>query len=482
MISDKRTFGLMVPGAVTKAPNRKVVQPFDGSVIAEVAGSDVEVVEHALETAYRLYRNRSNWLPIYKRIEILHKTIEIMKERSEDLALEAAREGGKPLMDSKIEVSRAISSIEVCIEVLRSDAGSVIPMNINAASANRIAMTRPEPIGVVVAVSAFNHPLNLIVHQVGPAVACGCPVIVKPAEDTPISCLRFVEILIEAGLPPEWCQAVVTENLEAAQKLVTDSRVDFFSFIGSPGVGWKLKSLLAPGARCALEHGGAAPAIIAEDADMSSLVENISKGGYYHAGQVCVSVQRVFVHKNIAENFAESLALRAEKLKVGNPTDIKTEVGPLIRPQEVERVSNWVQEAKNDGAKIMAGGAKISDSCYSPTLIYDPSPELNVSTKEIFGPVICIYPYSEVDTAILQANSLPFTFQASVFTTNLDFAMKVYSLLDASAVMINDHTAFRVDWMPFAGYRQSGHGIGGIPYTMHEMQIHKMMVIKSDSL
>ena len=475
-------YGLMIPGASSSAPDRVVNAPFDGSEIARVAGADRNAVEIALANAYRLSRNRRGWLSQTRRIEILTQAVDIMRERSEDLAAEAAREGGKPLVDSKIEVDRAISSVEICIDVLRTEAGRVIPMNSNAASANRIAMTRPEPIGVVVAVSAFNHPLNLIVHQVGPAVACGCPVIVKPAEDTPISAIRFAEILYEAGLPEEWCQVAVTEDLEAAQALVTDSRVDFFSFIGSPGVGWKLRSLLAPGTRCALEHGGAAPVIVAADAEINSLVDILLKGGFYHAGQVCVSVQRVFAHRDIADELAEKLAKGAEKLVVGDPLDLETDIGPLIRPQEVVRVEEWVREAADAGGAVLSGGKAISESCFAPTLLHEPPSDVNESKKEIFRPVVCTYAYDDVNDAIQRANALPFAFQAAVFTRDIDWAMHAFAELDASAVMINDHTAFRVDWMPFAGLRQSGHGTGGIPFTMHEMQVHKMMVLKSAAL
>ena len=482
MSKNGRVYQLMVPGAKSNAPNREVFAPFDNSYIASVAGSDLQTVEKALENAYKLFRDRKSWIPKYKRIEILSRTAELMKLDINDLAIEAAREGGKPLVDSIIEVERAISSIEVCVEVLKSESGEVIPMNINLASANRLAMTQPEPIGVVVAVSAFNHPLNLIAHQVGPAVAAGCPVIVKPAEDTPISCMRFVELLYKAGLPEGWCQAVVTEDLEAAQALVTDSRVGFFSFIGSPGVGWKLRSLLAPGTRCALEHGGAAPVIVAKDAEMTSMVEGLLKGGFYHAGQVCVSVQRVFVDESKVEELSSVLSEKASGLIVGDPTKPETQVGPLIRPTEVKRVDEWVKEAEESGGKIMTGGSQISDSCYRPTVILNAPDDVNVLRKEIFGPVVCINSYKDINDAIYKANDLPFAFQASVFTSNIDFAMKVYTELDASAVMINDHTAFRVDWMPFAGSRQSGHGVGGIPYTIHEMQTHKMMVLKSQSL
>jgi acyl-CoA reductase-like NAD-dependent aldehyde dehydrogenase len=405
-----------------------------------------------------------------------------MASRADELALEAAREGGKPLLDSRIEVARAIDSVKSCIETLRTDAGREIPMDLNTSSSGKIAMTHREPIGVVAALSAFNHPLNLIVHQVGPAVATGCPVIVKPAETTPLSCMRFVGILREAGLPEQWCQALVVNDLAVAEKLVTDERVAFMTFIGSAKVGWMLRSKLAPGTRCALEHGGAAPVIFSGDADMEKAVPSLIKGGFYHAGQVCVSVQRIFAHASVAKRLAEQLADAAGQLKVGDPTLENTDIGPLIRPGEVDRVETWVQEAVNSGAELLAGGKRISDTCYECTVLYDPPIEAKVSTMEIFGPVICVYPFEDLNEAISRANALPFSFQASVFTKDIDTAMHCYKCLDAAAVMINEHTAFRVDWMPFAGLKQSGYNIGGIPYTMRDMQVEKMMVLSSNAL
>ncbi|MDA1058474.1 MAG: aldehyde dehydrogenase family protein [Proteobacteria bacterium] len=473
---------LMVVGARPGDAQKQVFAPYDRSVIATVDATNGDAVEAALTTAHKLFRSRDSWLSKPKRIEILSRAAEIMKGQIEQLAVDAAREGGKPLIDSRIETIRAISSVEACVEELKHAAGEIIPMNVNAASANRFAATTLEPIGVVVAVSAFNHPLNLIAHQVAPAVATGCPVIVKPSEDTPLSCIRFVEILREAGLPEEWCQVTVTESRDVATALVTDPRVGFFSFIGSPGVGWSLRSQLAPGSRCALEHGGAAPVIVGPDADLSEIVPPLLKGGMYHAGQVCVSVQRIFAHESLARTLAEALADGAEKLIVGDPTRADTEVGPLIRPREVARVHEWVTEASDRGAEILSGGEPMDHNCYGPTVLYDPPDDVRMSRQEVFGPVICVYPYDDMDEAIERANSLPFAFQASVFTKDIDRAMRVYSRLDASAVMINDHTAFRVDWMPFAGLRQSGLGVGGIPHTMHDMQIQKMMVLRSPEL
>lgn len=460
----------------------EVIAPFDQTLIANIETSDAMAVDHALNTASQLFHDHSRWLPASQRIEILEKTAAIMTERAEALALEAAREGGKPLLDSRIEVTRAIDSIRICVDCLRGSAGETVPMGTNAASTGKLAFTTREPIGVVVAVSAFNHPLNLIAHQVGPAIAAGCPVMVKPAEDTPLSCFSFVEIVREAGLPDEWCQTFVASSLEVASRLVTDARVAFFSFIGSARVGWMLRSKLAPGTRCGLEHGGVAPVIVAKDADIDDTLPKLVKGGFYHAGQVCVSVQRVFVHHSVAHELAMKLADAANKLLIGDPTLSQTEIGPLIRPAEVERVHQWVNEAIDEGAELLAGGKAVSDTSYACTLLYNPSPESKVSTQEIFGPVICVYPYEEIDDAIDQANRLPYAFQSAVFAKNIDTIMHAYKRLDASAVMINDHTAFRVDWMPFAGLRESGLGVGGIPYSFQDMQIEKMMVMNSTEL
>ncbi|TNF95196.1 MAG: aldehyde dehydrogenase family protein [Gammaproteobacteria bacterium] len=471
-------YALMIPGA-NPSGELKVTSPFDGSTIGSVRVADIDDVEKALKTAYALYQDRDNWLDGSKRIEVLEKTAALMQERFEYLAIEAAREGGKPLMDSRVEVTRAIDGVKNCAQLLRFEVGREIPMGINAASNNHLAFTRREPIGVVVAVSAFNHPLNLIVHQVGPAIAAGCPVIVKPAGDTPLSCMRFVSILREAGLPEAWCQACVVSGRDVAEKLVTDSRVGFFSFIGSADVGWMLRSKLAPGTRCALEHGGSAPVILADDANLHRDLPMIAKAGFYHAGQVCVSVQRVFAPRSIADDVAHQLAEYGEKMKVGDPTLEDTEIGPLIRPREVERVHNWVQEAIKDGAWLVSGGEPVSDTCYPATVLLDPPETTTISCKEVFGPVICVYSYTHIEEAIQQANSLPYAFQAAVYTQDIDTALKAYKHLDASAVMVNDHTAFRVDWMPFAGLKVSGHGTGGISYTFEDMTIEKMMVIKS---
>jgi len=473
---------LMIVGNLPPAGRAQVTTAYDQAVLAEVETGGKQHVDAALAVAHKTHLQHRNGLPLPERLAILERAAGIMREQADDIALLAALEGGKPLPDSVVEVTRAIDGMHICIETMRGHAGGVIPIGSTPATSGRIAFTQKVPIGVVAAVSAFNHPLNLIVHQVAPAVATGCPVIIKPAGDTPLSCLRFVSILREAGLPDEWCQALVTENTDAAEALVTDSRVAFFSFIGSAKIGWMLRSKLAPGTRCALEHGGVAPVVLGEDFDRELALGSILKGGFYHAGQVCVSVQRVYAPATIAKSFAQELADRASKLVIGDPALETTEVGPLIRPAEVTRISDWVNEAVRDGAQLLCGGNTLSATTYECTVLLDPSDNAKVSQDEIFGPVVCVYSYDDIDDAVTRANSLPVAFQAAVFSRDIDVAMKLYRGLDASAVMINDHTAFRDDVMPFAGLRSSGLGVGGIPYTIEDMQVNKMAVIKSPGL
>ncbi|WP_298934683.1 aldehyde dehydrogenase family protein [uncultured Ruegeria sp.] len=454
-----------------------VLNPYSLKSIGSVQTRSWGEIERMLSAAQDLHRDRDGWLPAFKRVEILKETARLMSGRAEELAFLIANEGGKPLVDAHVEVKRAVDGVELCVHEIAQMAGREIPMDLTEAGAGRVAFTRREPIGVVVAASAFNHPLNLIVHQVAPAVATGCPVIVKPALDTPLSCKAFVDILHQAGLPADWCYFAPCQN-DVAENLITDPRVGFFSFIGSAQVGWMLRSKLAPGTRCALEHGGVAPVIVDKTADIDVMIPSLIKGGFYHSGQVCVSVQRVFAPTGSAAGIARKLADAAAELTVGDATDPDVDCGPLIRPAEVDRVEKWVDEAVEGGAKLLTGGMRLGPTTYAPTVLLNPPADARVSKAEVFGPVVCVYGYDTLDDAYQVANNLPFAFQAAVFTKNLDTAMQAIQRLDATAVMVNDHTAFRVDWMPFAGRRQSGYNTGGIGYTMHDMTQDKMAVIK----
>ena len=459
----------------------KVYAPYDQSLIKEIPLKTAEEMNAAIDKAHSLFQDRSKWIPKYKRVEILENIARLMDERSDEIMRTSAQEGGKPWIDTKAEMARAINGVKLAIEHMGQHKGEEIAMGHTASSANRMAFTIREPIGVVASVSAFNHPINLIIHQTIPAIAVGSPVIVKPAPTTPLTCELLVEIFHDAGLPEGWCECMVCDN-DVAEILVTSPKVNFFSFIGSAKVGWYLRSKLAPGTRCALEHGGAAPVIVEPDADIDSMIAPLTKGGFYHAGQVCVSVQRVFIHESIIEEVAEKMVAAAKKIITGDPLDPKTEAGPLILPKEVDRVESWVNEAREAGGSVLCGGNRISDTCYEPTIIMNPPEDVNVSQLEIFGPVVCLYSYSDMYEAIERANALPFHFQASVFTKNIDTALDCVQRLNAAAVMVNDHTAFRVDWMPFAGRDHSGMAIGSIPDTMHDMSRQKLMVLRSDKI
>lgn len=455
----------------------EVTSPFDGSVIGEVELGGPDDAEHVLANLHALARDPGARLEPHERIAVLRRAAALMRDRSDELARRIASEGGKPLADARVETDRAIDGVELCAEEARRLHGTEIPMGATPASVGRLAVTTREPIGVVVAVSAFNHPLNLIVHQVAPAVASGCPVVVKPASATPLSCLAFVDILREAGLPPEWCIALPSPG-QVAEQLVTSDRIAFFSFIGSAPVGWRLRSKLAPGVRCALEHGGVAPLLVDASADLDAAVTLIAKGGYYHAGQVCVSVQRVFAHRSVHAELIERLTTVVAGLRTGDPLDPETEVGPLIAAAEVDRVHEWVTEAIASGATVAVGGEPIGHQCYAPTLLVDTPDDARTMREEVFGPVVNVVAFDDLDDAIDRANSVPWAFQASILTKDVDRALHAGRRLDATAVMVNDHTAFRVDWMPFGGRRHSGLGLGGMAYTMEEMTQLKMLVLR----
>lgn len=459
----------------------KVVSPYDLKLIQEIQMDNADKVALSLQKAHQLYQQNPHGLPAWQRIEILEKLAHLLKTNADEFIHTAVIEGGKPYVDTKVELLRAINGVKLAAQSINQLHGEEIPMGLTAASTSRMAFTTREPIGVVVAISAFNHPINLMVHQVVTAVAAGCPVIVKPALTTPLSCIKIVEFLKQAGLPETWCQVIICSD-ENAEKLATDPRVSYLTFIGSAKVGWYLRSKLAHGTRCAMEHGGVAPVIIDENVEVQKIIPSLAKGGFYHAGQVCVSVQKIYIHRSVLTGFTDQLVKHTQSIFVGNPIDEKTAVGPLIKPAEVDRVEVWVNEAINEGAQLLCGGKRISNTCFEPTILLNPDTNSKVSTHEVFGPVVCLYEYENADEVISEINSMSYAFQAAIFTNNIHFALSKAKKINASAIMINDHTAFRVDWMPFGGRKHSGLGVGGIQHTMKEMTNEKLIVFKSDDL
>lgn len=454
--------------------------PYDGAPLGELPLTDERRLERYLAEAASLHERRA-WLSKGERLRILERARVLVLERAEELAQLAASEGGKPLGDSRVELARAAEGIFAAAAHLFTLGGREVPMQLGSGTANRFAHTYYEPRGVSLGFSAFNHPFNLIVHQVIPAVAAGAPVVIKPASSTPLSCFALVDILREAGLPEEWVRPVVLERV-VAERVVRDRRLAFFSFIGSADVGFRLQRRLADGVPAALEHGGVAPVVVEETADLDEAARLLVKGAFYHAGQVCVSVQRIYVARARVADFAERLASSANALRVGDPLDASTEVGPLIRSDEVQRVEDWVHAAVCAGARLAAGGRRLGPSTYAPTVLVDPPDDALVSTKEIFGPVAAVYGYDDLDEAVRRANAPDGYFQAAVFTRDLDRALDLGRRLSGTTVMVNDHTAFRADWMPFGGRGRSGLGMGGIADSVHDNLIERMIVFRSPSL
>ncbi len=455
--------------------------PFDGHLIRSIALTQDSEIELILQQSYSLFADINNWLTPDNRISILDNVYKIMQVKKLDLALLASEEGGKPLMDSKIEVERALEGVLIAKNHIAHLTGKEIPMGLNNASIHRKAYTHKAPVGVVYAISAFNHPINLIIHQAVSAIAAGCPVIIKPSSLTPLSCFSIMQILYEAGLPKPWAQAIICDN-STAEKVACDPRISYFSFIGSSTVGWYLRSKLSPGTKCVLEHGGAAPVIVDNNVDMEKIIPGIVRGGYYHAGQVCVSAQRLYVHQKSIKQFSKLMLEHIDKLVIGDPLQESTSVGPMISSTALNRVEEYVNEASYKGGKVLIGGKATKETCFEPTLILNPPLTASVSKEEIFGPVVSLYGYQEIDDAISMANSLPYHFQSSIYTNTIDVAFKGIRELNANTVLINDHTAFRMDWMPFGGQKESGIGCGGIPYSMDDMTYEKLAIWHSDSI
>tara|TARA_B110000438_G_scaffold225489_1_gene219549 strand:+ start:79 stop:1503 length:1425 start_codon:yes stop_codon:yes gene_type:complete len=467
-------YALQAAGIKGSGEYQEVVSPYTGEVIAEVEQADDAAVEAGLAQAEETFK--AGVLPPYQRADILHNLAAQMKDRHEELSLTIAQEGGKPLKDARVEVTRAVNTVTLSAEEATQIDGEQQAMGGTAGNENKITLTLREPIGVVSSISAFNHPVNLIAHQVAPPLAAGNTVVLKPSGDTPISALKMGEMLQKAGLPDGYLNILPCEP-PVAQTLATDPRINYLSFIGSAKVGWHLRRVAADGTRVGLEHGGNAPAIVAADADLQKTAQICLPGGYYHAGQVCVSVQRLYLHRSIADQFIDIYKPMVESLIVGDPTLPETGVGPLIRPREVERVKSWVDAAVAGGAEIVTGGEVLEHNCFQPTLLKNVQEGMDVVDKEVFGPVVSVFVYDDIEEAVAGANAGPNGFQAAVFTQDINTGLHAAKKLDFSAVMLNDSTAFRVDWMPFGGRNSSGLGMGGVKYSIEEMTQLKLIVL-----
>lgn len=458
----------------------EVKSPYNNSIVGEIELSSLNEMLKKIDLLENFHTNSNDKLKPYQRLEILEKIVDILKRDYDKIVEIAIAEGGKPLKDTIVEMNRAIDGVKIAIQSLRNWCGEQIPMEITQSSVNRFAFTTREPIGVVLALSAFNHPINLIIHQVIPAFAVGTPILIKPAPKTPLTCKKLVELFYEAGIRESYLQFGICTN-EVTAELIKSDKISYLSFIGSANVGWGIAKKLNNGVRYGLEHGGTAPVIISDDInsneDIAKIANLITKGGYYHSGQVCVSTQKVFLHKNISNDFISFMKNNAEQLILDNPSYLKTDLGPIISEEAIIKIDRLVKESlNNDKTELIYGGERINDSFYAPTLILNPSIDSIITNNEVFGPVICVYEYENLEQAVKSANSSPFTFQSSVFTNNIKKAFELANKVNGTGIMINDHTAYRTDWMPFGGGKSSGAGIGGIEYSMKEYSYEKLKV------
>jgi acyl-CoA reductase-like NAD-dependent aldehyde dehydrogenase len=461
----------------SQGPDHELLSPNDHRSLTKIQYATSEDIEGLLRALPRA-QEKMKTLKAYERSRILREVARKIEANSARLSWLISAEGGKPLKDAKAEVARAQVTFELCAEEALRIGGETLPMERTPAGENHLAFTLREPIGVVLAISAFNHPLNLLAHQVGPALASGCAVVIKPAPNTPLSAFELQKFFIEAGLPSE-CIPVVNAEIPEIEKLVSSDAFGFVSFIGSARVGWELRKKIAPGTRLSLEHGGQAPTLIREDADLEAAIPLLVKGAFYHAGQVCISTQKIFVHETIYDKFLPAFKSAVGRLKTGSAEEEDTDVGPLIRTQEVERIRGWIEEALSKGAKVVLGNEISQKPQYLlPTILTDVPLDTKVMQEEVFGPVVCVNSYKNEEEVLKVLNQNPYIFEAALFTRDIQKALEIARDFSTMTMVINNHSAFRVDWMPFGGHKLSGLGMGGVKYAIEEMTRIKQIIVK----
>jgi aldehyde dehydrogenase (NAD+) len=451
----------------------EVRSPYDESVVAKIGIPTAQDVEEAVATAAATFAE-SRHLPVHERAGALDHISRRLAETVEENAEAIAREGGKPLKWARAEAARAVSTFRWASEVLRHGDDELMRLDTEASLGSRIGLIRRFALGPVLGITPFNFPLNLVAHKVAPALAVGAPIVVKPASATPLGALRLAELFAETELPKGMLQ-VLPVSSKVADGLARDERFRKISFTGSSEIGWYLKGI-DPRKRVTLELGGNAGVIVHSDADLDLAAQRVAFGGYYQAGQSCISVQRVLVQSEVYEAFTARLVKQVESLKVGDPMDPTVDVGPVIQRSEVDRIDAWVKEAVSQGATVLTGG-RGEGPFYHPTLIADVRPEMKVCREEIFGPVVTISAYQTFEEAIAIVNDSRFGLQAGVFTNDLNRAFQAHRDLEVGGVIVNDVSAFRADQMPYGGSKDSGFGREGLRFAMEEMTEPRIMVL-----
>ena len=459
---------------VTSDDVAEVRSPFDGRVVGTVPTLTVDHLDRAVAVA--LDRHRGGPLPAYQRAEILDRAAALLAERTAEFAASISAESAKPIATATVEAQRAVDTIRFAAAVARTKTGEVIPLDASSAGVGKLGFVKRVPIGVVGAISPFNFPLNLVCHKLAPAIAAGCPVVLKPASATPLTAIRIATLFEEAGLPPGWIN-VVTVPGSVADHLVTHDDVAMITFTGSPDVGWGIRAR-APRKRVSLELGNNAPVVIEPDADVAAAAAKIAVAGYSFAGQSCISVQRVYAHRAIHAELVEALAEKVAALRVGDPADPDTFVSALINRKETDRVASWIDDATDRGARVVVGGAVDDDHVLHPTLLDAVTPEMAVSHTEVFGPLVGVAAYDDFEAALAAANTTRYGLQAGVFTSDLGKALRAAEVLDFGGVIVNEVPTWRADQMPYGGVRDSGNTREGPAYSVDEMTERRLVVFQ----
>jgi acyl-CoA reductase-like NAD-dependent aldehyde dehydrogenase len=466
---------ICVGGKWVDKPNKiQVLHPFDNHVVDTVPQADLDDVDAALTAAVRGAKTMAK-LTAWERYQILKKTAEKLEARLEEFAQRISLEEGKPIAEGRFEADRAVQTISISAEEARRIHGETVPLDASPGGAGKFGFTLRVPCGVVVAISPFNFPLNLVAHKVAPAIAAGNAVIVKPPSATPLSALKLTELLLESGLPPEAISCLAGPGGEIGNALCRDPRVRKITFTGSVPVGKRICEM-AGIKKVTMELGSNSPIIVMPDADLNKVAEAIAATGYSNAGQVCISTQRVIASREIYEDALAASKKAVEALPVGNPLDEKTKVGSMIRETEAVRVEQWINEAVQTGARVVTGGSR-KGAVYTPTIIADVKPQMKISCEELFGPAVGFTPFEDVDEAIALANGSRFGLAAGVFTESVDTAMKFAREIESGNIHINWGPQWRADLMPYGGLKDSGFGKEGPRYAVEEMTELKMVVL-----
>ncbi len=452
----------------------EVRSPYDGSLVGVVPKCGASEVDRAVAAARGVMRDAP--LAPFERAAILDRAAMLLRERHEDFARTIAIEAAKPIKTARIEATRAVSTFQFSAAVARILTGEMVPLDASDVGVGKLGFVLRVPVGVVGAISPFNFPLNLVAHKLAPAIAAGCAVVLKPASQTPLSAIKLAELLLdECGLPERWLNVVTGGGGDVGNALVDHDDVALITFTGSPPVGWGIRER-APRKRVGLELGNNAPVVIEPSGDWRTAAQKIKVAGFSHAGQSCISTQRVFAHRSIHDDFVATLVDHVRSLVVGDPLDERTDVSALISEGDTERVKSWIDDAVAGGAKVQIGG-ETQGRLLEPTVLTDVTPDMKVCADEVFGPVVAVAPYDDVDEALALANDTHYGLQAAIFTNELDVALRAARTLDFGGVMINEVPTWRADQMPYGGVRDSGNTREGPAYAVREMTEERLIVI-----